>query len=197
MQNNNIIKALTTTMLAGGFLLAIGCNSGSANKETEPVTAAKDSNDAKLSGDSTKKDADRVVDFASAGLYEITLAKEASKQSTNISVQKLAKEMVAAHDSISAQLKDLAAKKNITLPETLTTDQLSDIKKITDKKGTDFDKAFLDELKDKHEKAISKAEDDLRDTQDADFREWLTETLPKFRAHLEMINIVKTAVDKK
>lgn len=194
--------------LAAFFLpLAIGgmlaCNSGTRTTTDDTSTVgnqditavdtgmtkgmAQDVNKDKFSDDSLRDDASFVTRAAEDGMYEVKLTTDAQAKTANAGVKKLAAHMQKAHEKANKELAALAATKSITVPTVLPQGKTDDINRLLEKSGNDFDKALVEELSDKHEKAIRLFEDASKDVKDPELKAWFAKTLPELRNHLEMV----------
>lgn len=153
---------------------------------------AQDLNKDKFSDDSLRDDAGFVTRAAEDGLYEVRLSADAQTKTTNAGIKKLAAHMQQAHEKANKQLAELAAKKSITVPSVIAQGKTDDINRLLEKTGNDFDKAFVSELLDKHEKAIRLFEDASKDAKDEELKAWFSKTLPELRNHLEMVKKEQT-----
>jgi len=105
-------KVFIAPLLFGSLLTIGACNNAETKTDTKEV--AEDHNEAKF--DKTdEKDAQRVVDAYSSGLYEIRLADTVSKYAVSKEAKNLAAMLGDAHRKINAELKGLAEKKQITV----------------------------------------------------------------------------------
>lgn len=183
-------------LIIGSFVMVNACNSGSTTNSgdttgtTIPDSAitkddAIDMNKDKFASDSLEDDSKRVVKAYNDGLYEVKASAAAKTKATNADVKKIAAMMVTAHTKLNGNLKALAAKKSFTLPESIEQGAQNDIDKIGEKTGLDFDKAYVDDLVDKHEKAISMFEKSADKAEDPDVKKAFADALPELRAHLE------------
>jgi len=203
------IKQLAALFLPLAVGAMVACNSGTNRTTTDDtstmgnqdVTAvdtgvtkgmAQDVNKDKFSDDSLRDDAGFVTRAAEDGLYEVKVSTDAQTKTANAGVKKLAAHMQQAHEKANKELAALAAKKSITIPTVLPQGKTDDINRLMEKSGTDFDKAFVDELEDKHDKAIKLFEDASEDAKDPDLKAWFAKTLPELRNHLEMVKKEKS-----
>jgi len=122
-------------------------------------------------------------DAVSGNYGEVRLAKLALQNSANNEVKAVARLLEKDHTAALGQLKVLATKKKITIPTEETADLKSKISDMSGKKGSEFDKAWVDMLMEKHNATISKYEDMAKTTTDADLKNWINATLPKIRIH--------------
>jgi len=179
-----ITKKITTclTVLCLALLLMSSCSNSTDTKEL-----AEESNDEKFDRKGEKA-ADQLVDAYSGNLYEVKVSENASLNAVDPEVKKIAAMMVDAHSKMNVDIATLASQKNITLPSDLTDDQRNRIEKLTEKTGLDYDKEYISEMKDKHEKTIKRLERASEKCEDPEVQTWATNILPEVRHHLDMIN---------
>jgi putative membrane protein len=172
-------------MFASGLsLLTISCN----QQSKDPEKVAEKQNDASLAASDNKdleKDAKFLVEAAEINMEEIQLGQLAQQKSSTQHVQELGKMMENDHTKNLEDVKALAARKSIVIPEALSKDGQDDYKKLNEKTGKDFDKDYCEMMVKGHKDAIDKFEKASSDCKDADIRSFATNTIPKLRAHLD------------
>ncbi len=175
-----------TLLLLAAFILIItlGFTSCNNSKTEDPKEVANDSNDAKFDN-KKENDAEFLVAAAGINLEEIQLGQLAQKTSTMTDVKELGKMMEDGHTQAMKDLQELSAKKQITIPSTLTEAGQEANKKLMDKTGKDFDKAYCDMMVNGHKDAIDKFKKASTDANDPDIRNWATSMLPALQAHLD------------
>ncbi len=162
-------------------VLLPSCNDG---KPEDTKEVAKEQNDAKF--DNKKEDdAKFLVNAAEMNLEDIQLGILAQNNSMNAEVKSLGKMIETEHSKAFSDLQALAAKKQITIPTSLTDDGQDANKKLMDKKGRDFDKEYCDMMVSGHKDAIKMFEKASSDATDPDIRNWATSMLPALRTHLD------------
>ena len=188
-------KALLGAAVVTMSMSTIACKD--ENKQEDSKEVAEEENEAKYDdvNDDKEEDADYLIFAAEVDMKEIELGKLAQQKSTNPDVQALGKMMVDQHTKSLADLKAAAAKKNISIPETLTDKGQEAYKDLNEKTGHDFDKAYTDKMVDGHEKTIEKMEKASEKASDADIRMWAANMLPALRTHLEHAKMAKEKVD--
>ena len=87
----------------------------------------------------------------------------------------------------------LAKQKNITLPSAVSNDEQKKMDDMSKKSGKDFDKAYVSEMVDDHNKDVKEFTDASKNLKDADLKSFATTTLPTLVMHQTMIK----AIDKK
>jgi putative membrane protein len=175
----------------------VGSNSGtnrSALSNTNSMTNTTGGNSnmvvANANSNTSSSGNDFLTEAASGGLAEVELGKMASSKAQNAEVKKFAQMMVTDHSKANDELKSLASKKSITLPSAPTGEHQSKIQKLEGMSGADFDKAYVDDMLEDHEKDVAEFEKQSQSNPDADVKEFASKTLPTLRKHLESIKAI-------
>lgn len=169
---------------AAMLILAVTLSSCNNTKREDSKSVAEEHNEAKFDN-ANEDDAKFLVNAAEINLEEIQLGQLAQTQGRSAHIKELGKMMETEHTQAMEDLKTLAAKKQITIPTSLTDDGMSAKKKLMDTKASDFDKDFANMMVDGHKDAISKFEKAANDSHDSDIRSWATSMLPALRTHLD------------
>ncbi|MES2725530.1 MAG: DUF4142 domain-containing protein [Bacteroidota bacterium] len=188
---NRTIKiiALGWILLLALLLVLTSCGDSPQTKDTKEV--AEDHNDAKFASNDAENDAQYLVDAYSIGIYELEASQHAKQKAASNNVKTLASEMVEAHAKMNVSLKSLADKKQVSVPVKLTDDQMKEIKDCSDKKGAEYDKAYIEKIVSDHEKAIKLSEAAAEKAHDPEIRNLFSSSLPALRHHLEMAMAIK------
>lgn len=112
--------------------------------------AAEEKNDAKFDGD-REDDATFLTHAAQTNMMEIELGRLAQKNAMSSRVKDLGKMMEKAHTQAQKDLKALAAKKQITLPDMMSEDGTECYQRLVKKTGSDFEKNYYNEMVERHE----------------------------------------------
>src|ERR1044072_8859742 len=168
------LKKITTYSTT--LLLAITLGSCSHTPDSKEV--AEEDNSEKFSG-KEEKAADHLVQAYSGNMYEVKVSENASLNATDPEVKKIANMMIDAHTKMNADVAVLAAQKNVSLPTDLTEDQRKCIDKITEKTGLDFDKEYVADLKEKHEKTLKMLQKVSEKCEDPEIRNWASTSIPE------------------
>lgn len=169
-----MISALCSTVL-------LGVSSCKENKDSKDL--AKEENKEKFEDRDDKKDANFLVAAAESELTEIELAKLAQTRG-GAKVKDLGKFLEEKHNESIAKLRELASKKQISIPTTITEKGQDKYDKLSKKDDKDFDKAYIDEVVDLHKDAIDKFEKAGKDAEDTEIRTWANAQLPELNEHL-------------
>ncbi len=195
LETKNIHMRKILLPLAFACMAVVACNNQASRNAQDTLSGedtgmtkemAQDVNKETFENDSVRGATNNISKAAEDGLYEVKLLSDGKGKTTNADIKKMADHMLKAHEKLNKELADLTAKKGITIPTVLEDSKIRDIQQITDKTGTDFDKAFVDELVDKHEKAINLFENTANDATDPDIKQLFTKAIPALKEHLSM-----------
>ncbi|WEK33496.1 MAG: DUF4142 domain-containing protein [Candidatus Pseudobacter hemicellulosilyticus] len=176
--------------------LTIGCGDNQPKEEPGTKEAAEESNDQKFKTDSSEKNAQFVVDAVEANATEIRLAELALQKSSDKEVKDIAKQLVTDHTAALNDLKVLAGNKSISIPTEDPEKAKEKVKDLSEKKPADFNKAWTDQLMEKHMKTISDYERALNELSDQDIKNWINTVLPKIRAHHDKLMALNSKLKK-
>lgn len=191
------------------FLIAIpvilfSCNSRTSNKKNDNMNKNRERKETKRdtvnrgsmmfslgSIFQDNKDEDFVKEAASGGMMEVELGKYAEENALNPRVKKFGSMMVKDHSKANDELKSVASKKGITLSGSMEDshrDKTEDLKK---EKGADFDKAYMKNMVDDHEKDIKEFQKEAENGKDDDVKTFATKTLPTLLVHLDSAKAIR------
>jgi putative membrane protein len=175
-----------------------GCNNEKDSKETaDSLNETKDSttNAAATGGVAVGEDDSKfATEAAVGGMAEVELGKLALTKSSNAKVKEFADMMVNDHGKANEELKAIAMSKNITLPTMLDEPhqkKASDLGALT---GRDFDKKYVDEMVDGHQKTFDLMDKEAKDGMDAELKAFAAKTAPIVKAHLDMIKKIQDSM---
>ncbi len=97
-----------------------------------------------------------------------------------------AKRMVTDHQNAQDQLNDAAQKENITLPTTLSAKDQATYDRLSKLSGTQFDKAYAQDMVRDHTTDISKFKHGANSGKNASIKSFASQTLPTLEQDLNM-----------
>jgi len=145
------------------------------------------------SGDSAKF----VTNAAQGGLTEVELGRLATQKAASDAVRNFGMQMVQDHTRANAELKSIAARKNIQAPGDMSSSQKSSMEKLSKLSGTDFDKEYMSNMVKDHENDVKDFENQANKGTDSDVKAFAAKTLPTLRKHLQMARDVASQVGAK
>ncbi len=125
-------------------------------------------------------------DAAIGGMTEVQLGRLAQQKAFSDAVKQFGQKMVDDHTKANDQLKEVASKENIPIPDALDSKHESRINKLSKLSGPDFDKAYIkDEVKD-HQQDVSEFKTEAGNGSDPNIKQFASNTLPTLEQHLDM-----------
>lgn len=121
---------------------------------------------------------------ADGGMAEMQMAEMGVKKAHNPELKKFSEHMLESHRTVSSQLKEMAAKKGITLPATVSVGHQFCAQSLATLSGEEFDHAYTQAQYIAHMSAISAFKAEADRGQDADVKAWAAKTLPSLEEHL-------------
>jgi putative membrane protein len=128
-----------------------------------------------------------MMEAARGGMAEVELSRVATTKSQNAEVKKFANQMIQDHTNANAELKQLAGKKNVTLPADLDAEHKALKDKLSGLSGAEFDKEYVNAMLADHEKSVNLFKAQADGGTDADAKAFAAKTLPKLQGHLDMV----------
>jgi putative membrane protein len=132
-----------------------------------------------------------MTEAAKGGMAEVELSRLATTKSKNAEVKKFAQQMIQDHTNANTELKQLAGKKNVTLPTELDAEHKAEKDKLSGLSGAEFDKEYVNAMVADHEKSVSLFKTQANNGTDADAKAFAAKTLPKLQGHLDMIKAMQ------
>jgi putative membrane protein len=182
--------------LALAFALATlsmySCGDGDKAKDSKEVATETNENKEEANALAVSEDDSKFLVFAAeGGMTEVEASKLAQSMGTSKQVKEFGDQMIKDHTTAGNELKSLAATKNVTLPTTVGEDKQKAINELSNKKGADFDKAYVNMMVDDHQKTVDEFKDASENSKDADIKAFATKTLPTLQGHLDHVKALK------
>lgn len=169
------------TAAAGALVLA----SATAAGQTNTADHSKMSHDHSAMA-AKGSDAKFAMDAAKGGMMEVKLGKVAVAQASSPDVKQFGQRMVDDHSKANDELKQIAAQKGITLPESLDASAKAKVDKMSKMSGAAFDRAYMRDMVEDHRKDVAEFKKESASGQDADIKGFAGKTLPTLEDHLKM-----------
>jgi putative membrane protein len=164
------------------------CNTKKAEDSKE---VAEEQNEAKFDSTKMDDDAEWAVAIADGGMLEVKLGELAQTNASAASVKDFGMMMTKDHGAANSEFEKLAEKYNISLPTTLSEKSQKMYDDLASKKGADFDKAYVSDMKDDHEEDIEMFQKEADNGKNADLKAFAMKTLPTLKHHLETVKGIK------
>lgn len=145
----------------------------------------------------SRQDRKFVEDAAIAGMSEVQLGQLATQRAQEQGVKDFGNAMVADHTPANQRLMTIAATLGITPPDKLGFMQRHTLKKLGKASGKDFDEDYIEGEVKEHKKMAELMEDEIKDGQNTDLKQYATDMLPRVRQHLEMAQRLQEQLKQK
>jgi putative membrane protein len=132
------------------------------------------------------------------GKAEIELAQLALNNTKNEEIRLYAERMIKDHTAADAKLKKIAAKENLTLPQSLDAEHRAVKEKLSSLKDDSFDREYRKEMAKGHDKAVALFESASQTEQmPEELREFAASTLDTLEDHREDAHDMHKKAQKK
>jgi putative membrane protein len=195
MKNNKIDTCISlfATAVFAMTLLFTACKSEPKTEDTKEV--AEEQNEAKFTD--TKEDAaEFLVDAAEFNLAQMEFGKLTEVKSHNADVKAFGKMMAEMHVIKVKELAIYADSKQVSVPTSLTDENKKDYDNLNKVGIDDFDKKYLENVVERHKKAIEDYTEEMNKTNDEAFKKWINMELASLREHLDSAMSLQAKLDK-
>jgi putative membrane protein len=145
-------------------------------------------------GGLTGQDLKYFRELAQGNMAEVETGKLAQKKAASDDVRKFAQQMVEDHGRMLEEQQDLAKKKGVQMPKSLTREHQAQLKKLEKASGDQFDRAYMSDMVKDHEKDLKLVQQAAKNAKDPDFKAAVEKAAPVIDKHLEM---ARQIADKK
>ena len=167
-------------------------DSSGINNTDDTATVIRNDSTTAVNTGTDNNNADFLTEAAGGGMMEVQLGQLAKTHAASKAVKDFGAMMVRDHSNANAQLKSVAAKKNVTLPTALPDKLQKHVNDLTAKNGEEFDKDYISMMVDDHQDDIKLFEKCAKnDKEDADVKAFAAKTLPTLYKHLDAAKAIK------
>jgi putative membrane protein len=195
-------------LLSGSILFAAcnGSNSNNTNTDSTTTSSTMTSDTNKMDHTMTSSsdtannmtvaaldDASKkfIEDAGKGGMMEVDLGNMAINNASSQAVKDFGKMMVDDHTKLNNELKDVATKKNVSVPAAVGEDHKKDMDELSKKTGNDFDKAYVKMMVKDHKEDIDEFKKASQNLTDNDLKTLATNALPVLQKHLDAIQAIQ------
>ena len=122
---------------------------------------------------------------AQGGLAEVELGQLAAQKASSEEVKKFGQRMVDDHTKANEQLKQVAAEKNIDVPQQLDAKDKATKARLEKLSGEQFDRAYMKYMVRDHQKDVAEFERESKIAKDPAIKNFAQQTLPTLKDHLK------------
>lgn len=171
------------------------------------IDHAKDVNDAKVEstaantnmGGTEKEgmeyDAEFLAKAASGGMLKAAMGKAVLKRAVTPQAKWFAQKMVSDHEKSNAELKALAAKRNLAIPTTMADEQSSTYRDVMEKKDVKMDQDYVDGIIKDHQDDVKELTNASAKVSDSEIKAFATKNVPVLQMYLSIVTKIQPTVD--
>lgn len=126
-------------------------------------------------------------------MTEVELGKIAGKNGQKREVKDFGSRMVTDHGKANDDLKAVASKMNVTVPDDVSAKHKATIDKMSKMSGAAFDSAYTKAMVQDHEKDIAEFEKARGEVSNEELKAFIDKTVPVTKEHLEMAKNMQAA----
>jgi putative membrane protein len=139
-------------------------------------------------------DASAMKQLAQANLSEISAGKTAVSKAQSPDVKKFGQKMVDDHTKMLQDLRALAKKKDVALPQDADMKDMAQMKLMERRSGAEFDKDYMEHMVKDHEKDLKDTQNIAAKAKDPEFKAAVQKANAKIKEHYELAQrITKSA----
>lgn len=131
---------------------------------------------------------------AQGGMAEVQLGQLAAQKANSPDVKAFGQQMVDDHSKANDQLKSVAAKGNMTLPNTVDSKDEGLYKKLQGLSGPDFDKTYVKAMAKDHQEEVKEFQKEAEKGKDPQIKNFASQTLPILQQHLGKIQSIQSSM---
>jgi putative membrane protein len=122
---------------------------------------------------------------AEGGKAEVELGKLAQEKASSSEVKQFGERMVNDHTKAGDQLKQVAEKEGVTLPDKLNAKDAATKARLEKLSGEAFDRAYMQDMVKDHTQGVAEFRTEARNGKDPEVKNFASQTLPTLEDHLK------------
>lgn len=138
-------------------------------------------------------DAAFIKKAANGGMTEVELGKIAQDKGQKQEVKDFGARMVKDHGKANDDLKSVASKMNVEVPDKVNAKHQAVIDKFSKMSAESFDAAYVKEMVKDHKKDISEFENAKGEVKNDDLKKFIDDTVPVMKEHLDMVQKISVS----
>ena len=154
--------------------------------DSQKSQAQKSPQAATQSGKLARQDARYFREMAQGSLAEVQAGKLAQERASAGEVKQYAERMVEDHGRMLSEQQAMARSKGVQMPEEPSRAQQSAMKKLQGEKGERFDRAYMSQMVQDHEKTLKLVREAAKNAKDPQLKAMAQKAAPDIEKHLQM-----------
>ena len=198
------MKRLSTFVAALFLCLSFfGCsqqksasNEGDYSKQQDSAQQPSQQQTQGAASSSQSGDQQFIMETAQGNQAEVQAGKLAAQKASDPGVKRFAQKLVDDHTKANQQLQSLPGANQALQSASPPDDKRQEIDQLSGLSGKEFDRAFIDQMVQDHEKAVSKFQEVASSATDPQVKQFASQTLPTLQKHLEQAKALQSRVSR-
>ena len=131
---------------------------------------------------------------AQGGMAEVKMGQLAADKASSPDVKSFGQQMVDDHSKANDDLKGVASKDGLTLPDAPSAKQQAMYDKLSKMSGTEFDKAYVRDMVADHQEDVREFQKESSSGKNDDVKGFASRTLPVIQGHLDKIKTIQSSM---
>jgi putative membrane protein len=131
---------------------------------------------------------------ALGGMLEVELGNVAQQNAQSDEVKQFGTRMVQDHSAANQELIRVLADKDFTAPQQLDDKHRKTLDRLSKMRGAEFDRAYMHEMVEDHDKDVKKFRQEAEHGKDADLKAFAQKTLPVLEQHQKMAHEINKSL---
>jgi putative membrane protein len=140
------------------------------------------------------KDKNFAKEAALGGMAEVELGRLAQQNAQDADVKQFGARMVQDHTDANQKLMTILAAKDVTVPQQLDEKHRKTSEKLSKMRGVEFDRAYMREMVEDHDKTVKKFREQAQHGNDADLKSFAQNTLPVLEQHQKLAHDISKSL---
>lgn len=119
-------------------------------------------------------------------MAEVEMGRLAVQHASNPAVKEFGQHMIDDHTKANDELKEVAAKKGLTVPSAVNAKQKITVERLSRLDGAAFDRAYMQDMVKDHREDVAEFKRESDSGTDPDVKAFASKTLPALQQHLKM-----------
>jgi putative membrane protein len=142
----------------------------------------------------SEKDRNFAKEAALGGMAEVELGRLAHQNAQHDDVKQFGARMVRDHSAANQKLETILAAKDMTVPRQLDEKHHKTVDRLSKMRGAEFDRAYMREMVEDHNKDVKKFHQEAQHGNDADLKSFAQSTLPVLEEHQKLAHEISRSL---
>jgi putative membrane protein len=184
-EEKNMVSRGTLRNFGLGVAMAGLCSLGAAAQAGSYGATSSTNTGTSTAKNATVSDRTFMKKAAEGGKAEVELGKLAQEKAASPDVKQFGERMVSDHTKAADQLKQVAEKEGVTLPDKLNAKDAATKARLEKLSGEAFDRAYMRDMVKDHTQDVAEFRNEAKNGKDPNVKDFASQTVPTLEDHLK------------